>query len=113
MTSVVAINLVFRYLFNPEYGLINGILGATVPWYSNGWLIKIAIIIKNTWSGMGGAMILCLAGMLAIPASYYEAADIDGASAARKFFKITRAAHHADNVLHAYHGRNRRFAVVR
>lgn len=89
VTSVVAINLVFRYLFNPEYGLINGILGATVPWYSNGWLIKIAIIIKNTWSGMGGTMILCLAGMLAIPASYYEAADIDGASAARKFFKIT------------------------
>ena len=38
---------------------------------------------------MGGTMILCLAGMLAIPASYYEAADIDGASAARKFFKIT------------------------
>lgn len=89
VTGAVAINLVFRYIFNPEYGLINSIFNTQLPWYRDEWLIKIAILVKNTWSGMGGTMILCLAGMLAIPNSYYEAADIDGASGARKFFKIT------------------------
>ena len=89
VTSAVAINLIFKYLFNPEYGLINSMLGADIHWFSDPWLIKIAIIIKNTWAGVGGTMILCLAGMLAIPSSYYEAADIDGASAVRKYFSIT------------------------
>ena len=89
VTSAVAINLIFRYLFNPEYGLINTIFHAQLPWYRDEWLVKIAIIIKNTWAGMGGTMILCLAGMLAVPDSYYEAADIDGASSVRKFFSIT------------------------
>lgn len=89
VTSAVAVNLVFRYIFNPEYGMINSLFKASIPWYSNDWLIKVAIIIKNTWGGMGGTMILSLAAMLAIPTSYYEAADIDGASATRKFFKIT------------------------
>ena len=89
VTGAVAINLVFRYIFNPEYGLINSIFNTQWAWYKNEWLIKIAILVKNTWSGMGGTMILCLAGMLAIPNSYYEAADIDGASSRHKFFKIT------------------------
>lgn len=89
VTGAVAINLVFRYIFNPEYGLINSIFNAQIPWYSDEWLLKVAILIKNTWSSMGSTMILCLAGMLAIPNSYYEAADIDGANASRKFFSIT------------------------
>lgn len=89
VTGAVAINLVFRYIFNPEYGLINTIFNTQLSWFQDEWLIKVAILIKNTWSSMGGTMILCLAGMLAIPNSYYEAAEIDGASAPRKFFNIT------------------------
>ncbi len=89
VTSAVAINLVFRYIFNPEYGLINNLFNTHIAWFKDPWLLKIAVIIKNTWAGMGGNMILCLAAMLAIPSSYYEAADIDGASSSRKFFTIT------------------------
>lgn len=89
VTSVVAINLVFKYVFNPEYGLINKVFGLQLPWFSDDWLVKLAIIIKNSWASMGGTMILCLAGMLSIPESYYEAADIDGAGAVRKYFHIT------------------------
>ncbi len=89
VTSAVAVNLVFRYIFNPSYGLINRLFDADIPWFSNEWLIKIAIILKNTWSSMGGTMILYIAGMLAIPQSYYESADVDGASPLRKFFSIT------------------------
>ncbi|MBO4573023.1 MAG: sugar ABC transporter permease [Clostridia bacterium] len=89
VTSAVAVNLVFRYIFNPSYGIINRLLDADIHWFSDEWLIKVAIILKNTWSSMGGTMILYIAGMLAIPQSYYESADVDGASATHKFFKIT------------------------
>lgn len=89
VTSAVAVNLVFRYIFNPEYGFINTLLNAEIPWFANEWLVKVAIIIKNVWSSMGTSMILYIAGMLAIPQSYYESADVDGASATHKFFKIT------------------------
>lgn len=89
VTSAVAVNLVFRYIFNPEYGFINTLLNAEIPWFANEWLVKVAIIIKNVWSSMGTSMILYIAGMLAIPQSYYESADVDGASATHKFFRIT------------------------
>lgn len=89
VTSAVAVNLVFRYIFDPSYGVINSLLNAQIPWFNNEWLIKIAIILKNTWSSMGSTMILYLAGMLAIPDSYYESANVDGATAAQKFFHIT------------------------
>lgn len=89
VTSAVAVNLVFRYIFDPAYGIINQLFNANIPWFNNEWLIKIAIILKNTWSSMGGTMILYIAGMLAIPTSYYESADVDGATGVKKFFKIT------------------------
>lgn len=89
VTSAVAVNLVFRYIFDPSYGIINTLLNVDLAWFNNEWLIKIAIILKNTWSSMGSTMILYLAGMLAIPDSYYESANVDGATATQKFFHIT------------------------
>lgn len=91
VSSAVAINIIFRYLFDMDHGIINTILGSHIPWLgtSNQWLIKIAIIIKNIWSGIGGTMLLYLAGLNSISDSYYEAAKIDGASEIKQFFKIT------------------------
>lgn len=89
VSSAVALNIVWRYVFNPEFGLLNQLIGSKIYWLSDDTLIKIAIIVKNTWAGMGGTMILYLAGMLNIAPDYYEAADMDGASRARKFFSIT------------------------
>lgn len=89
VTSAVAVNIVFRYIFNPEYGFINTLFNVEIPWFANDWLVKVAIVLKNVWASMGTSMILYIAGMLAIPQSYYESADVDGASATHKFFKIT------------------------
>ena len=91
VTSAVAINIIFRYIFDQEYGILNTILGTNTPWLgvSNTWLIKIAIIIKNVWSGIGGTMLLYLAGLNSISDTYYEAAKIDGASPMKQFFTIT------------------------
>ena len=94
VSSAVAINVVWRYIFQ-ENGLINYLIGATgdnaLFWLgdSNPWLMRFAIMIKNTWSAIGGTMLLYLAGLNAIPESYYEAARIDGASPIKQFFTIT------------------------
>ena len=91
VSSAVAINIIWRYIFQMDYGIINNILGTNIPWLgtSSKWLIKIAIIIKNIWSSIGGTMLLYLAGLNAISDSYYEAAEIDGASPLKHFFTIT------------------------
>lgn len=90
VTSVVAVNIVWKYLFNGEYGLINYIFNIDTAWLGTGFLpIKAAIIIKNIWAGMGVSMILYIAGLNNIPESFYEAASMDGASKVQKFFKIT------------------------
>ena len=91
VSSAVAINIIWRYIFQMDYGIINQILGTNIPWLgsSSKWLIKIAIIIKNIWSGIGATMLLYLAGLNSISDSYYEAADMDGASTIKQFFTIT------------------------
>ncbi len=89
VSSAVALNIVWRYIFNNEFGIVNLVLGKKIAWLSDDTLIKVAIIIKNSLNGMGTSMILYLAGMFNIPRDYYEAADLDGASKLRQFFTIT------------------------
>lgn len=91
VSSAVAINIIWRYIFQMDYGVINNILGTNIPWLgtSSKWLIKIAIIIKNIWSSIGGTMLLYLAGLNSISDSYYEAAEMDGATPVEQFFYIT------------------------
>lgn len=90
VSSVVAINIIFKYLFNNEFGLINYIFSIDVSWLGTGFLpIKLAIIIKNIWASVGATMILYVAGLNQIDTSYYEAAQIDGANKLQQFFKIT------------------------
>ena len=89
VSSAVAMNIVWRYIFNNEFGIINLIIGKKIPWLSDDTLIKVAIIIKNSLNGMGTAMILYLAGMLSIPKDCYEASELDGAGKVKQFFSIT------------------------
>ncbi len=93
VSSAVALNIVWRYIFNDEFGIINTVLGLDIHWLGggtgNGKYLRSAIIIKNSINGIGSAMIMYLAGMLNVPKDYYEAADIDGASRFRQFFSIT------------------------
>ena len=93
VSSAVALNIVWRYIFNDEFGIINTVLGLDIHWLGggtgNGKYLRSAIIIKNSINGIGSTMIMYLAGMLNVPKDYYEAADIDGASKFRQFFSIT------------------------
>lgn len=91
VTSAVAINVVWRYIFNGEYGILNSILGTDLFWLGENdtTLVKIAICIRGVWSAIGTTMILYLAGLNNISKDYYEAADIVGASKWQQLVNIT------------------------
>ncbi len=88
VSSAVALNIVWRYIFQSN-GILNTAFGTSTPWLSDDMLVKVAIILKNSLNGMGGAMILYLAGMLNVSKDLYEASSLDGAGKIRQFFSIT------------------------
>jgi len=94
VTSVIAISVIWKWLFAGEkYGLINHWLMkmgiSPVDWLmSPTWTLP-AIMIMSVWAGLGYNMILLLAGLQTIPNTFYEAAEIDGASGWHKFWHIT------------------------
>lgn len=93
VTMPAAISLVWMWLFNSKYGLIDyvlGLLGLPQPiWVADARFIMPAIIIVSIWMGLGYNIIILIAGLKSIPVNYYEAADIDGASDWTKFSRIT------------------------
>jgi ABC-type sugar transport system permease subunit len=93
ITSIVAIAVVWRFLLNPEVGLINLLLqnlGITGPaWLANPALAMPSIIAMAVWRNVGFAMVVFVAGMQAIPVVLYEAAAIDGAGRWKAFRYVT------------------------
>ena len=92
--SAVAANVIWRIIFldgaTPDSsGVINNVFDITVQWTKQRVPLIAAIIIKNSINGMGSAMILYYASMCNISKEYYEAAEMDGAGAFRRFFHIT------------------------
>jgi maltose/maltodextrin transport system permease protein len=85
--------LVFKGLFNQNFGEINTILnalfGVKPAWFADPWLAKVMILIVNTWLGYPYIMILCSGLIKAIPSDLYEASAIAGAKPLTNFFKIT------------------------
>ncbi|MFE3738866.1 carbohydrate ABC transporter permease [Streptomyces sp. NPDC059134] len=93
VTMPVAIAMVWRWLYNGDYGLINHVLslvGIDGPnWVADPDTALFALVVVGAWSSLGYNLIIFLAGMQAIPKEYYDAAAIDGAGPVRQFFRIT------------------------
>jgi multiple sugar transport system permease protein len=93
VTTVVAVAVIWRYLFNTRYGVVNDLLGHVgihpVDWLGDPHWAMPTIIAFAVWKNFGYNMIIFLAGLQAIPADLYEAARIDGASGWRQFRHIT------------------------
>jgi multiple sugar transport system permease protein len=93
VTMPAAIGMIWKWLYEGDYGLINQALkplGIQGPhWITDTRTAMLALIIVGVWSSIGYNMVLFLAGLQAIPISYYEAATIDGAGPLAKFFRIT------------------------
>lgn len=87
-----AVAILWVWLFHPEYGPINGLLGlfgiSGPVWLASETWAMPAIIIMSLW-GVGGSMIIFLAGLQGISQSFYDAAAIDGADQLRSFWHIT------------------------
>ncbi|MCI9454674.1 MAG: sugar ABC transporter permease [Dorea sp.] len=93
VTMSVAISLVWKWIYNGEYGVLNSVLKVFgiegINWLSDPKYALIMVLIVEIWMSVGYNMIILLAGMQGISTSYYEAAVIDGAGPAACFFKIT------------------------
>lgn len=93
VTTVVAVAVVWRYILNTKYGLLNYVLGTVgihpVDWLGDPHWAMPSIIVFAVWKNFGYNMIIFLAGLQAIPKDLYEAARIDGASALQQFRHIT------------------------
>jgi multiple sugar transport system permease protein len=93
ITSMVAVAVVWQWIYNPEFGLLNYLLslfGIDGPsWLSSSKTSLLSIAIVGIWKGMGYNMLLFLAGLQGISTSYYEAAKLDGANAFQEFFYVT------------------------
>jgi multiple sugar transport system permease protein len=93
VTTLVAVSIVFRYLYHPQYGLIDGAMRAlglpAVDWLGNPMFALPAIILMSVWKNFGYNMLILVAGLQAIPRELYEAAQLDGASGWARFRHIT------------------------
>ncbi|WP_233566543.1 carbohydrate ABC transporter permease [Cohnella endophytica] len=94
ISSFVAVAILWRVLFHPSSGPINGFLmsiGIEHPpmWLADPSYSLISVMIIMLWANLGFDMIIYMAGLQNIPNDLYEAADIDGASSIRKFFSVT------------------------
>ena len=92
ITSGVAVTILWGWIFQKDYGIINYILsliGIKGPdWLGDKNIAMISIVILSLWT-IGNNIIIMLAGIQDIPASYYESAQIDGAGSFRQTFYIT------------------------
>lgn len=89
VAAPAAVAMVWRWLFNTEFGLLNHVFGGNVQWISDPKIAVFSIAVIGIWSIIGYNMVLFLAGLQEIPRDYYEAADIDGANGIEQFFNIT------------------------
>jgi multiple sugar transport system permease protein len=89
VAAPAAIAMVWRWLYNSQFGLLNHIFGTHINWISDPKIAWISVAVIGVWSIIGYNMVLFLSGLQEIPRDYYEAADIDGASGIKAFFNIT------------------------
>lgn len=93
VTNVVAVAVVWTYLYNPSLGLFNYLLNLIhlpdVQWLQHPIIAKISLIILALWRAIGLNMLIFIAAIKGISKSYYEAAQIDGASNWQQMTKIT------------------------
>lgn len=93
VTTLVAVAVVWRYLYHPRYGFLNHVLGlfgfGPVDWLGDPAAAMPALILMAVWKNFGFNMVIFIAGLQSIPQRLYEAAEIDGAGPWQQFRWIT------------------------
>lgn len=89
VVAPAAVAMVWKWIFNSQYGIINTLLGLDIGWLTDSNIVLITCAVVQIWSNIGYDAVLLLAGLQNISPTLYEAADLDGASKTRQFFDIT------------------------
>ena len=93
VTTLVAVAIVWRYLYHPKFGLLNWGLShlglPTADWLGDPHWAMPAILLLSVWTNFGYNMLIFVAGLQSVPQELYEAADLDGAGAWQRFRHIT------------------------
>ncbi len=89
VAAPAAVAMVWRWLFNSEFGLINNVFHTDINWISSPDIAIYSLAVIGIWSIVGYNMILFLAGLQEIPKDYYEASSIGGPNGIHQFFNIT------------------------
>ncbi|MFC7785168.1 MULTISPECIES: carbohydrate ABC transporter permease [unclassified Rossellomorea] len=93
ITNIIAVAVIWGFLYNTEYGLFNYLLSLLdvdkIPWLGEPTIAKLSLIVLAVWKGIGINMIIFLAALQGIPKSYYEAAEMDGANRLQVLFNVT------------------------
>lgn len=93
VSSMVAVATVWNWIYNPVFGLLNSVTSSLglgrYGWLADPQLALPSIMVMSIWKNIGYNMVIYIAGLKAVPESYYEAASIDGATRFRSFRHIT------------------------
>lgn len=89
ITPMVAVAFVWKFLYNPQIGAINQILGLDINWLMNPKTALLAIMIMTIWKDFGYAVVMFMAGLYSLPSDAMEAARVDGASSWQTFKYLT------------------------
>lgn len=91
--SAASVSIIMGYLFNEDFGLVNHVLNllgmADVPWLTSTHGAMIVVILVYVWQNFGFSFLLFLGGLSSIPKEVYEAAQVDGATGWKQFWRIT------------------------
>lgn len=89
ITPMIVVALVWEWIFDPNYGLLNYVLKLHINWLYDTQTAMIALIIVSAWKLIGYNMVILLSGFSTINQNVYESAKIDGANPIQTFLKIT------------------------
>lgn len=89
VAAPAAVAMVWKWLFNSNFGLINNVFNLKVNWISDSRIAIYSLAVIGIWSVIGYNMVLLLAGLQEVPRDYYEAASLDGANGWQQLTKIT------------------------
>lgn len=91
--SAASVSIIMSYLFNENFGLVNHLLNqvgiGNVPWLTSPQGAMVVVVLVYVWQNFGFSFLLFLGGLASIPKEVYEAAQVDGATSWRQFWRIT------------------------
>ena len=89
ITPMVAVAFVWRFIFDPQLGLLDKLLGTNINWLHDGRYAMIAVLMLTIWKDFGFAVVIFLGGLYSLPRDCYEAAEVDGAGPWQRFWGLT------------------------